>query len=172
MGNRKRFFEKPNKITMENNNNLFLSVEEAKKLSAEGLAGETFMKWARIVDGKPWAPTRYGKWFLTKGGVAHVETAYVEYIPTLSIGELLSLLPAEIEIDGHRSFLRIEMADQYICYWHEEYPDGLQIKDIVMPFGEKTPIVNAAAQMLMQVKAYLPNIQQCKKSKLRSITKI
>lgn len=157
---------------MENNNNLFLSVEEAQKLIAEGLVGETFMKWARIVDGRPRAATRYGKWFLTKGGVAHVGTTYVEYIPTLSIGELLSLLPTEIEIDGHRSFLRIEMADQYICYWHEEYPDGPQIKDIVVPFDETTPIVNAAAQMLMQVKAYIPNIQQCKKSELRPITKI
>ena len=73
---------------MENNNNLFLSIKEAQKLIAEGLVGETFMKWARIVDGRPRAATRYGKWFLTKGGVAHVGTAYVEYIPTLSIGQL------------------------------------------------------------------------------------
>lgn len=124
--------------------------ETAEKLAKEGIIPtETLFRWAKTTfKGKVLSDE--SAWFLTIDDVALVPYMTVEYIPTLTLQEVLEILPKEITIGETRNFLGINMVDQYISYWHED-AYGMQHNELLCPFTD-TAMAEAAGNLLLELR--------------------
>lgn len=137
-------------------NDYVISRETAEKLVIEGIIPtETLVRWAKTTfDGMTLSDE--SAWFLTIGDVVLGPHMTVEYIPTLTLQEVLEILPREITIGETRNFLGINMVDQYISYWHEDAP-GVGHNELLCPFTDTT-MAEAAGNLLLALRKRITTI--------------
>ena len=125
-----------------------LDIKQMQHLQELGLKlKETMLYWARCVDNNPRAATHYGKWVLIKGNNAQtVGLMHWEFIPAYTLQDVLELLPKEIKPAEKRHWLRIDLADECIYYYHETI-DLMERRDKVFSYyGEE--LIDAAYNTL------------------------
>lgn len=121
-----------------------LSIQQMLHLQKLGIEPkETLLHWAREVATEPRAANHYGKWILVKGkGRATVGLTHWEYVPAFTLQDILDILPAEINVKGERNWLCIDMAEEWVCYYHEY--DGRQYPCEVFDFRDGEHLIDAA----------------------------
>ena len=126
-----------------------LSIKQMRHLQELGLnLGETLLYWCRIHDNRPRAATRYGKWILCKGhNQPTVSICGWEYVPAYTLQDVLELLPKEIKPAEKRHWLRIDLADHCLYYYHEG-ADLVEHRDKVFLYGEGEEMIDAAYNAL------------------------
>ena len=126
-----------------------LSIKQMQHLQESGLnLGETLLYWCRIHDNRPRAATRYGEWILCKGhSQPTVSICGWEYVPAYSLQDVLELLPTELKPNQKRYWLRIDLADECIYYYHEN-KDLTEFRDKVFAYDKDEGIIDAAYNLL------------------------
>lgn len=128
-----------------------LDVQQMQHLQEMGLnLGETLLYWCRIHDNRPRAATRYGEWTLCKGhSQPTVSTCGWEYIPSYTLQDVLKLLPEELKPNQKRYWLRIDMSDRAIYYYHES-TNLIEYRDVVFNYDDDNDesLIDAAYEML------------------------
>ena len=125
-----------------------LDVQQMKHLQELGLKlKETMLYWARCVDNNPRAATHYGKWVLIKGNNAQtVGLMHWEFIPAYTLQDVLELIPQEIKPAEKRYWLRIDLADECLYYYHETIDLRERRDKTFSYYGEE--LIDAAYSML------------------------
>ena len=126
-----------------------LDVQQIQHLQELGLKlKETMLYWARCVDNNPRAATHYGNWVLINGNNAQtVGLMHWEFIPAYTLQDVLELLPKEIKPAEKRHWLRIDLADHCLYYYHEG-ADLVEHRDKVFLYGEGEEMIDAAYNAL------------------------
>ena len=126
-----------------------LDVQQMQHLQELGLElKETLLYWARCVENDHRLKSLdYGKWYLQKGNKAQVVgLMHWEFIPAYTLQDVLELLPKEIKPAEKRHWLRIDLADECIYYYHETI-DLMERRDKVFSYyGEE--LIDAAYNAL------------------------
>ena len=105
-----------------------------------------------------------GKWYLsvTIGDISEDSPTY-QYIPAYTLQDVLELLPKEIKPAEKRHWLRIDLADECIYYYHETI-DLMERRDKVFSYyGEE--LIDAAYNALCWCieNGYVESIKEDKK---------
>lgn len=127
-----------------------LDIQQMQHLQELGLElKETMMYWARCVDNNPRASTHYGKWVLIKGNSAQtVGLMHWEFVPAYTLQDVLSVLPKDIKPNKTWYFLRIDLADECIYYYCEDY-QLMECRKKVIEYDGMDGLIDAAYELLV-----------------------
>ena len=118
-----------------------LDVQQMQHLQELGLELKpSFVHYFQIIN------VCSGKWYLslTDGDISG--NATYRYIPAYTLQDMLEMLPQEIKPAEKRHWLRIDLADECIYYYHETI-DLMERRDKVFPYyGEE--LIDAAYNAL------------------------
>ena len=125
-----------------------LDIKQMQHLQELGLElGETLLYWAREYNTQPRTANYYGKWILVKGkGQASVGMTRWEYVPAYTLQDVLELLPIEIK-PCRRFWLRIDLSDDCIYYYYEDY-NLVERRIKTISYNGMNGLIDAAYSML------------------------
>lgn len=126
-----------------------LDIKQMQHLQELGLElKETMLNWARCVDNDPRAATHYGKWILIKGNKCQVVSLeHWEYIPAYTLQDVLDELPLEIKPNKIHYFLRIDLCDECIYYYYDNYLFA-EVRKKVFGYNGMDGLIDASYEML------------------------
>lgn len=126
-----------------------LNIKQMQHLQELGLKlGETLLYWAREIATRPRAANYYGKWILIKGkGQASVGMTRWEYVPAYTLQDILGILPSEIKPNLRRFWLRIDLADECLYYYYDDY-NLVEHRKKVIGYDGVDGLIDAAYSML------------------------
>lgn len=126
-----------------------LNIKQMHHLQELGLKlGETLLYWAREIATIPRAANYYGKWILIKGkGQASVGMTRWEYVPAYTLQDILGILPSEIKPNLRRFWLRIDLADECLYYYYDDY-NLVEHRKKVIGYDGVDGLIDAAYSML------------------------
>lgn len=108
----------------------------------------TLLYWAREIATQPRAASHYGKWILVKGkGQASVGMTRWEYVPAYTLQDILGILPSEIKPNLRRFWLRIDLADECLYYYYDDY-NLVEHRKKVIGYDGVDGLIDAAYSML------------------------
>lgn len=126
-----------------------LDIKQMQHLQELGLElGETLLYWAREYNTQPRTANYYGKWILVKGkGQVSVGMTRWEYVPAYTLQDVLELLPIEIKPCERRFWLRIDLPDDCIYYYYEDY-NLVEHRKKKISYNGMNGLIDAAYSML------------------------
>ena len=135
-----------NKLTLEDN---FLSLEQAKELQELGIDFEGANAWFyRKIKDEKGNSIHYSEWrfgFSKRMMILGVEK--FEYVPTLSVAEMLEMLPEIIKVKDVIYELYLKKSSFYIVGYREYLNESLSINEFIY-----TLIRDALFEMLKWLK--------------------
>ena len=135
-----------NKLTLEDN---FLSLEQAKELQELGIDFEGANAWFyRKIKDEKGNSIHYSEWrfgFSKRMMILGVEK--FEYVPTLSVAEMLEMLPEIIKVKDVLYELYLKKSSFYIVGYREYLNESLSINEFIY-----TLIRDALFEMLKWLK--------------------
>ena len=149
-----------NKLTLEDN---FLSLEQAKELQELGIDFEGANAWFyRKIKDEKGNSIHYSEWrfgFSKRMMILGVEK--FEYVPTLSVAEMLEMLPEIIKVKDVLYELYLKKSSFYIVGYREYLNESLSINEFIY-----TLIRDALFEMLKWLKQNKLTIEEMEFYKL------